>query len=250
MLVAAGTVFDLLLEYHSKARTLHDFLPRLAGALVPRPNVAKSCDFYRAACVGPILDTAFTAKLRRAVAAFITPGQILPCTRHLLSNLTTLFTTVHRGSEPPPKKRRKLVGIQGDDDDAAVHVALSSRLVVNIISSLPVKTLKPDALEELRVAVDEFDASVLSATINALVDTSVAHLSWARQIVLAAALRIRYALRQKRCPVRIRRVYEDRDAGEELILSVIEDTDISAELVTEAVRSYYFCLCFDFLRLV
>jgi hypothetical protein len=255
LLTVAGTVFDLLLDYHSKTRTLHSFLPRLAKALVPRLNVTTSHEFYQAVCVGPVFDTAFIARLRRSVSAFITPGQILPCTQELLSDLAKLLVVVspqQKAAGPPRKKRRILPAPLGpdsnrldDSDEArAVHAALSSRLVITILSSLLVKTLKPDVLEQLRATVDEFDAGVLSNMVNEFVGLDLVRPSWGQQIVLAAILRIRYGLRQTRCPIQTRRVPGDEDiiAEEALLLRMIEDSTLSAELITEAVSHV---LCFS-----
>ncbi|CAE6472618.1 unnamed protein product [Rhizoctonia solani] len=223
----AGMVFRLLLDYHSKARTLPSLLPQLASA--------GSREFYHATCVGPVFDPTFVARLRRSVAAFVTPGQILPCTQHLLSDLASHLRAVQDTPEPPRKKRRTSSGDKRDDEYQAVHVALASRLVVDVLSSLPVKTLKPDLFEQLRVCVDEFDAGVLSETISMLLN--VPHLSWGNQLVLAAALRIRYALRQSRCPVQSRHVPKGDVAAEETsMLQMVQDASVSGELVTEIVR--------------
>ncbi|CAE6493566.1 unnamed protein product [Rhizoctonia solani] len=224
VLAGAGTVFQLLLDYHSKARTLPSFLPQLASA--------GSREFYHSTCVGPIFDPAFVARLRRSVFAFVTPGQILPCTQRLLTDLTSHLRAV-QVAEPPRKKRRTSSGENQDNEHRAVHVALASRVVVDVLSSLPVKTLKPDAFEQLRTYVDEFDAGVLSDTISALVNTE---LSWANQLVLAAVLRIRYALRQNRCPVQSRHIPNDVTSEEASMLQMVQDESISGELVTEIVR--------------
>ncbi|KAL5640697.1 hypothetical protein ACGC1H_001247 [Rhizoctonia solani] len=224
VLAGAGTVFQLLLDYHSKARTLPSLLPQLASA--------GSREFYYATCVGPMFDPTFVARLRRSVLAFVTPGQILPCTQRLLTDLASHLRAV-QVAEPPRKKRRTSSGENQDNEHRAVHVALASRVVVDVLSSLPVKTLKPDAFEQLRMYVDEFDAGVLSETISALVNIE---LSWANQLVLAAVLRIRYTLRQKRCPVQSRHIPDDVTAEEALMLQMVQDESISGELVTEIVR--------------
>ncbi|CAE6443957.1 unnamed protein product [Rhizoctonia solani] len=227
VLAGAGTVFQLLLDYHSKARTLPSLLPRLASA--------GSREFYYATCVGPIFGPAFTARLRRSVFAFVTPGQILPCAQQLLSDLASHLRAVEGTPEPPRKKRRTSSGGNQDNEYHAVHVALASRLVVDVLLNLPVKTLKPDAFEQLGAYVDEFDVGVLSETISALVNME--HLSWANQLVFAAALRIRYNLRQNRCPVRSRHIpNDDVTADETSMLRMIQDEFISSELVTEIIR--------------
>ncbi|CAE6436414.1 unnamed protein product [Rhizoctonia solani] len=226
----AGTVFQLLLDYHSKARTLPSLLPQLANA-GPR-------EFYRAAGVGPVFEPTFTARLRRSISAFVTPGQVLPCTQRLLSDLANNLRAVviEQTPEPPRKKRRTFSGLGSEDyESRAVHIALASRLIVDVLSSLPVKTLKADVFEQLRTYVDEFDAGVLSETVSALVNTEQP--SWANQLVLAAVLRIRYALRQSRSPVRSRHIAKGDVAAEEaLMLQMVENDSISGELVTEIVR--------------
>ncbi|QRW19643.1 hypothetical protein RhiXN_01049 [Rhizoctonia solani] len=230
VLAGAGAVFQLLLDYHSKARTLPNFLPQLASA--------GSREFYRATCVGPVFEPTFTARLRRSISAFVTPGQILSCTQRALSDLASDLRSVviERATEPPRKKRRTTSGVgPGEHESRAVHVALASRLIVDVLSSLPVKTLKADVFEQLRICVDEFDAGVLSETVRALVDME--QLSWENQVVLAAALRIRYALHQSRSPVQSRHIPEhDVMAEEALMLNMIENDSISGELVTEIVR--------------
>ncbi|KAF8708451.1 Urb2/Npa2 family, partial [Rhizoctonia solani] len=230
VVAGAGAVFQLLLDYHSKARTLPNFLPRLASA--------GSREFYRATCVGPVFEPTFTARLRRSISAFVTPGQILPCTQRALSDLASDLRSVviERATEPPRKKRRTTSGVgPGEHESRAVHVALASRLIVDVLSSLPVKTLKADVFEQLRICVDEFDAGVLSETVRALVD--IEQLSWENQVVLAAALRIRHALHQSRSPVQSRHIPEhDVMAEEALMLNMIENDSISGELVTEIVR--------------
>ncbi|KAH7330735.1 Urb2/Npa2 family-domain-containing protein [Rhizoctonia solani] len=199
----ARTVFLLLLDYHSKARTLPSLLPQLASA--------------------------------GSLSAFVTPGQILPCTQQLLSDLASHLRMIEGTPEPPRKKRRTSSGGNQDNEYRAVHVALMSRLVVDVLSSLPVKTLKPDLFEQLRVCVDEFDAGVLSETISMLLN--VPHLSWANQLVLAAALRIRYTLRHNRCPVQSRHIPKDDVMVEEAsILQMVQDASVLGELVTEIVR--------------
>ncbi|KAG9087135.1 hypothetical protein FRC06_002720, partial [Ceratobasidium sp. 370] len=228
VLPAAGSVLELLLDHHSKARTLHTYLPQLTSSLT---TDLKPREFYQAACTGPVLDAAHLAKLRRSVAAFITPGQILSCARQLLSEFATAIATV-LSAEPPRKKRRTLGGPNLDypDEISAVHIGLASRLLVVILGSLPVKTLKPDALESLKESVDEFDAGALS---SALV-SGLGHDSWARQTSLAAVLRIRYCLRQPRCPVRTDGAPTTEE--DDLLSGLVRDAAVSAELVTEAVR--------------
>ncbi|KAG8743405.1 hypothetical protein FRC10_012070 [Ceratobasidium sp. 414] len=228
VLPAAGSVLELLLDHHSKARTLHTYLPQLTGSLTTN---LKPREFYQAACTGPVLDAAHLAKLRRSVAAFITPGQILSCARQLLSEFATSIATVF-SAEPPRKKRRILGGPNLDyiDEAAAAHIGLSSRLLVAILGSLPVKTLKPDALESLKGSVDEFDAGALSSALASGLERDL----WARQTSLAAVLRVQYCLRQPRCPVRAGSAPTAEE--DDLLLDLVQDAAVSAELVTEAVR--------------
>lgn len=229
-------MLELLLDHHSKARTLHTYLPQLTKSLSDRPSAVAARTFYQAACVGPVLDPAHLAKLRRSVSAFITPGQILPCTRQLLIEFASTLATVSKVPEPPRKKRRTsgpaVPGGDDVDETGAVHVGLSSRLLVAILGSLPVKTLKPDALEQLRTSVDQFDRSVLLETLNGPADTLKQ--SWGRQVIFAAVLRIRYGLRQSHCPVRTS-ADEDRSVEDASLFGLLRGNAVSAELVTEVV---------------
>ncbi|KAG8737273.1 hypothetical protein FRC12_017211, partial [Ceratobasidium sp. 428] len=225
VLPAAGLVLELLLDHHSRARTLHTYLSQLTSSLAPR---LQPREFYQAACIGPVLDAAHLAKLRRSVAAFITPGQVLPCAQRLLTEFAATLGAVS-SAEPPRKKRRTSSSTTRPDDlceASAVHIGLSSRLLVAILGSLPVKTLKPDVLASLKDLVDEFDVGTLFS--------AVGHGSWAQQTALAAVLRIRYCLRQPQCIIR---TYHTPTAEEDDLLSnLVQNTTISAELVTEAVR--------------
>ncbi|KAG9125447.1 hypothetical protein FRC07_007538 [Ceratobasidium sp. 392] len=225
VLPAAGSVLELLLDHHSKARTLHTYLPQLTSSLAPN---LKPREFYQAACIGPVLDAAHLAKLRRSVTAFVTPGQLLPSARRLLTEFATALATVST-AERPRKKRRTSSSAAGPDDlveASAAHIGLSSRLLVAVLESLPVKTLKPDVLSSLKESVDEFDAGALSSARG--------HDSWVQQTSLAAVLRIRYCLRQPRCPVRTSHTPTAEE--DDLLSNLVQNMAISAELVTEAVR--------------
>lgn len=229
-------MLELLLDHHSKARTLHTYLPQLTKSLSVRASAVTPRAFYQAACVGPVLGPVHLARLRRSVSAFITPGQILPCTQQLLTEFATVLATVSRVSEPPRKKRRTSASVisGGDDLDetGAVHVALSSRLLVAILGSLPVKTLKSDALEQLRASVDQFDRSELLDASGVHVDALKS--SWGRQVVFAAVLRIQYGLRQPHCPVR---TSADSSTEDNPLFELLRDDGLSAELVTEVVSN-------------
>ncbi|QRW05760.1 hypothetical protein RhiLY_04759 [Ceratobasidium sp. AG-Ba] len=232
LLPAAGPVLELLLDHHSKARTLHIYLPQLTNSLVTAIVPRK---FYQDACVGPVLDATHLAKLRRSVAAFVTPGQILPTVRQLLTEFATAIATWASSisAEPPRKKRRTSTGDSNVDylgEASAAHIGLSSRLLVSILKSLPVKTLKPDALESLKSLVDEFDADTLSKAFT----TGLEHDSWAHQTILAAVSRIRYCLRHSQCPVPTScgPTAEEDDS----LLGLLGNPCTLAELVTETVR--------------
>ncbi|KAF8761962.1 Urb2/Npa2 family [Rhizoctonia solani] len=203
VLAGAGAVFQLLLDYHSKARTLPNFLPRLASAGSP----------------------------------FVTPGQILPAPSELCPIWPATCDLLL--SNEPPNLHGKKDARPREWDLGSMNPVRSMlhlhHVSLDVLSSLPVKTLKADVFEQLRICVDEFDAGVLSETVRALVDME--QLSWENQVVLAAALRIRYALHQSRSPVQSRHIPEhDVMAEEALMLNMIENDSISGELVTEIVR--------------
>ncbi|KAG8709589.1 hypothetical protein FRC09_000584, partial [Ceratobasidium sp. 395] len=161
-------------------------------------------------------------------AAFITPGQVLPCAQQLLTEFAATLGAVS-SAEPPRKKRRTSSSTTRPDDlseASAVHIGLSSRLLVAILGSLPVKTLKPDVLASLKDLVDESDVDMLFS--------AVGHGSWAQQTALAAVLRIRYCLRQPRCLIRTNHTPTAEE--DDLLSDLVQNTTISAESVTEAMR--------------
>ncbi|EAU93316.2 hypothetical protein CC1G_08629 [Coprinopsis cinerea okayama7 len=200
------TFFDLLLEYHTKTRTLNDYISVLFSSLPNSPSSSSTPlpalpltapQRYTLHLSSPVLDTHHLEKLSRALHQFLTPGQCAKTTTSTISIVSTLherFKGAQKGGEgdgesalgsskKKKKKRKSEVGeamdVDGespspataskgeqDPDILAASFTLSSRLAQIVLGSLPLHTLSQEQHDEVHPPLKSFFADFVQHHIS------------------------------------------------------------------------------------
>ena len=160
---------------------------------------------YQVASAGPLTSLTFYDELSRVTHNFLTPGQILDTISDVSRHLTNAYDrfldceakqSADRG-DGPRKKRKKDTSTLLDRTEAEYHAvsfALVARTMVVVLRALPLHSVTDDVRAEAeRMILDVHAAAAARVLADGLADAARRE-SWGWQIVLAAALRLRYGL--------------------------------------------------------
>lgn len=209
---SASELLTLCTSYHSRARSLPTFVEQIQLVFESMAHAqAPARELYPRAAGSPLLSHGFLTALARAVQTFVTPGQVLSTAQGLVTVLTRVYenfaavasqSAADRGNGPRKKARtsRASTGTSASSEAAIVDaVALSfaflGRLAACVLPALPIQTVTSDVKEEIRECVRQADFvkhNLLSQEAHRGEDRRED--SWAGNVVLAAALRLAYAL--------------------------------------------------------
>ncbi|KXN84790.1 hypothetical protein AN958_12084 [Leucoagaricus sp. SymC.cos] len=178
---APASLLDLILDYHSKTRTLnahiHNLLISFAPTSLPSSETTDIHQVYDLCFSGHFLSSKHLEKLGNAIRRFLTPGQTSKTVDEVLETLRNtwqVFFGVTEGKDDEqdsPKKRRKsgaqedanAMAVDSSSDsqtrDAetlAVSFSLQAYLILLILSNLPMQSLTETSTANVRESVSEF----------------------------------------------------------------------------------------------
>ncbi|KAI3621927.1 hypothetical protein WG66_015522 [Moniliophthora roreri] len=199
--VLAIPFLELILDYHVKTRTIHEYVRAL---LVSTTSRELSSDIHETAMQSIIFHPSHLDLLSKQVRAFLTWTHTLDTARYLTDFISDIWIKYYNSqcSERHEKKRRKL---EENDDQAlspeilATHISLSGRITVIVLSSLPIRTIPQQSREELYSLLHKFSSSTLSTALSKTLK-SIRKLSsedniWCGEIVVVTILQLQYALK-------------------------------------------------------
>ncbi|KAG6866798.1 hypothetical protein C0991_008734 [Blastosporella zonata] len=197
---------DIILEYHSKTRTVNSYTRDLFTALLTASFQYSPNDVYLFAFSSPLLDATHLQRLSKALQTFLSENQVLSQTKTAFSFLTDeweKFEAVALDTEQRSPKRRKTTEMDVDSDSptnaelrSAVAFSVSTHLSMTVFSSLPMHAVIEDVrndLRELLAQIRSFAQRIVKKTMKTLKKCD-GDKKWRLSIVAAASLRLWYAL--------------------------------------------------------
>ncbi|KAF8350279.1 hypothetical protein F5887DRAFT_944597 [Amanita rubescens] len=187
---------DLILDFHTKTRTIHTLVSNLLDIACSPKHIASAggddpSQIYqsRSGCV--LFRPAYLSRLAQKVQTFVTPTQTLP-----------LAQTIAERLESAREDLEKAFRQERDSDDVhpdvlAVRLSLLTTIASVVLSSLPIRSLPTDERASLVTVVDPLRSSVVSKVISKLskkLRGTESHEAWGWQICAAAVLRMGYVL--------------------------------------------------------
>lgn len=247
---SASQLLTLCIAYHSRARSLPSFLRHIQEVFTSLSSSQGSVrELYPRAAGSPLLAQSFLSTLARAVQSFVTPGQVLSTAQDVVLSLESMHATYITlaaqsagdnglGSRKKSRKSRTSTGVYTASeavavDAAALSFSILARLAACVLPVLPVQTVAPDAQEEVRVCVRQADFvkdDLFHPDMHDNLDRRTDN--WAAGIVLAAALRLLYAL-QAVARLDFPRLQAERQSG---LVGVHQRLSVLPELFLETVR--------------
>ncbi|KAF8168340.1 Urb2/Npa2 family-domain-containing protein [Crassisporium funariophilum] len=242
---------DILLDYHTKTRTMNVFLESIFASL--SANVAFSTtvqERYQTTLSSPIMHTLFLSRLSKSMQNFSTPTQCLSVVNLVFDNLKNVweqYNGVSRQLIPKQvvssqeKRQTPAVG-EGEPGEFAVIYSSVARLASVILSSLPIQSLPPTTVEEVRGSLFEFRTAFVHHTISKCLKTVKKKSSvdlWATEVVLAATMRLLYAINISKS-LSLAPHHDTKLLGK--ISDTLDNDDLLPELILELFRTLLYDL--------
>ncbi|KAF9451771.1 hypothetical protein P691DRAFT_698549 [Macrolepiota fuliginosa MF-IS2] len=193
---APSILLDLVLDYHTKTRTLNAHITNLLSSFTPTSfPTSKNIDHhevYELCFSGHVLSSRHLDNLGNAVRRFLTPGQTSKLAEIILQTLKDSWQAFFDSAEAKgdddasPKKKKKREG-SGDDNmmdvdsnsespayDAgslAVSFSLQAYLSLTLLSNLPIQNLAEDSANTVRNTISDFRENVTQIALEKLLKT-------------------------------------------------------------------------------
>ncbi|KIK46276.1 hypothetical protein CY34DRAFT_800619 [Suillus luteus UH-Slu-Lm8-n1] len=208
---SANVLLNLLLDFHSKTRTLHTYSHALFDACASLHSttfLVSPQEFYSRGCTSSILGHTHLSSLAQALRTFLTPTQVkegAQITQTLKNTFNTYqkLSSIIKSSEMedrPRKKRRKSepapssaspvpTQTMQEVDGHALALSLTLKFAALFLSNLPSSFVTT----EVREAVLDAGVWAIDAT-RSLLCNRTSKIPWADQVTGAALLRFAYYL--------------------------------------------------------
>lgn len=253
-------LLTLLLDYHTKTRTMQTYISILFTSLSPSFDTSNLTaktytEIYTASLSSPLLSHAHLSLLAKHTRNYLTPGQTLPLTQSaldILGSMCSTFLAAHEKSEGKKKKKRKTTNVidkkgDTDTDKLAIQIALMSRILSSILPFLPLSNLMTSSRQSIHELLQSTQVGLLRPSIASLLDSIADQCEergdgWAAQVAIAALMRLEYALATAR-PLELNYGTARENADRMLKLVEGEKDFMLPELSLEIVRSYYILSC-------
>ncbi|KAG2116977.1 Urb2/Npa2 family-domain-containing protein [Suillus clintonianus] len=268
---SANVLLNLLLDFHSKTRTLHPYSHALLDActsLLSIGSLASPRELYSSARNSAILAHTHLSSLAQALRTFLTPTQVKEAAQITLAlkdtfityqNLSSLIKTTEM-TDRPRKKRRKSESAPSSTSPApiedmqevdvhALSLSLTLKFAALFLSNLPSSFVTA----EVREAVREAGIWAVEVARSLLCDRA-SKISWADQVTGAAFLRFAYQLSACKCGGEqtdvqglLDIVKTEEGVEGELVLEILRfcfarssrsETDVEAETVFDVALTY------------
>ncbi|OJA09101.1 hypothetical protein AZE42_02578 [Rhizopogon vesiculosus] len=244
---SANAFLNVLLDFHSKTRTLHTYSNALIDACTTLPSIispASPRELYGDAHTSAVLAHVHLSSFAQALRTFLTPTQVkeasqitstLKETFNTYQNLSSLIKTSQvKAEDKPRKKRRKSepapppASLEPSTDtreiDArALSLSLTFKLAALFLSNLPSSFVT----SEVRDTVREAGVWAIEASLSLLCKRT-SKISWADQVTGAALLRFSYHLPSLK--------YVGEPGGMRRLLEIVKIEEVEGELVLEILR--------------
>ncbi|KAG2345231.1 hypothetical protein BDR05DRAFT_127206 [Suillus weaverae] len=265
---SANVLLNLLLDFHSKTRTLHAYSHALVDACTSLPSIrslASPQEFYLRGRASAILAHTHLSSLAQALRTFLTPSQVKEAVqitqtlKNTYQNLSSLIKTSDMEDRPRKKRRKSEPALSSvspaptqamREVDAHAHAfSLTLKFAALFLSNLPSSFVTA----EVREAVLEAGAWAIDAT-RLLLCNRTSKISWADQMTGAALLRFAYHLPAWRCGREqadmqgLLEVAKTEEGAEgELVLEILRflfawssrlETDVEVETVLNVALTY------------
>jgi hypothetical protein len=249
---SAIAFLNLLLNFHSKTRTLHAYSNALLDACTSLPSItslASPRDIYGHAHTSAIIGHIHLSSLAQALRTFLTPTQVKEAAQisstlqekfDAYQNLSSLIKTSEVEPEDRPRKKRRksepaaspASSAPAKDtreiDACALSLSLTLKFAALFLSNLPSSFVTA----EIREAVREAGAWAIEASLSLLCKMS-SKISWADQVTGAALLRFAYHLPAWK--------YVEEPGDIRGLLEVVKVEEVEGELVLEIVCIISLC---------
>lgn len=227
---------NLILEYHSKTRTINVHISHWLEAFSTRHLQVVSnqaYEVYQIASSGPLLCYAYFDRLEKSIHNFLTPGQITELVDDVLQKIRNAFqqfeelakkAAADNGDGTKKKRKRAFTsassGSGTNPEWAAVTFALLSRATILVLTSLPLHSVLEDVRRNVYRSIEASCSSIIPQALKGafkVLGTNDFASSRGWQTVGNAALRVLYGL----------------EAAPQLQLRIRCDDDLYPEMLTK-----------------
>lgn len=243
------TFLDVLVDYHSKTRTMNVFLGHILPALSYQhiQGIGQAMrDVYQMSHSGPLLDTIFLAHLSKAIQIFLPGAQIHSTVEIFLVHLKDTLAEFHNAGENdqadyeegPRKKRKVEVNATSLHSDAsAISFSLSARIASVVLSSLAMQSIPQATQDDVGQRLSDLRNSFIHHKLRKafkIIRKRAGSVVWSSQIVATASLRLLYALEISHSS--FREMSDDSKLWKNVSDSLLDD-GLLPELTVEILRA-------------
>lgn len=202
-------LLDIILDYHTKTRTMDDLIQVYFTALsLPKSIPGDSRQTYQICSSSPIMRTSHLQKIARALKTFLTESQCLPIVDAISTTMTDtwqkIYSVLHQtdATDDNPRKKRRIstasvVDGEVNAQELAVTYSFLCRFAAVVLSSLPMTSLSLTTQEEVNLLLQniwvDFVQHAVSKSLKLLKKSGGVD-AWLLEITLASNLRLLYAL--------------------------------------------------------
>ena len=195
----------VIIEYHSKTRTLPDYLNVIHQVLASltsndgSPSLHAFCGIMN----GPLLARSHGSYLIQSLSTFLTPGQTPKVAETVSQALDDIFPSVQSLPRRPlekNKKNKQSSAFTSVSPSLPIRLAFLFRLASYVLPGLPASSLPPTAFENLRTTIRSLTVdTILPAAMLSINRSRDGHDdAWVWSAVGAAALHL-YSAVVTRC---------------------------------------------------
>jgi hypothetical protein len=246
---------DLLLDYHTKMRSIPNYIFGLLDiALSPRQEAPVGyCDpreIYQSRCASVLFHPTHLDRIAKKVQNFVTATQTLHLAKEIVERLENAWVDMEKSARRIRKNQKlnETSILDVSPEILAVRFSLSAALGCVVLSSLPVRLLPPEERESSSVILGTLRSAFVAKVVGKLnkkPPDRPCREAWEWQICAAAALRIGYILDLSRNLLLPRMACDDPKLMRR-VTKLARNGDVLPELSLEAVRwTLVSCQTFD-----
>ena len=148
----------VIIEYHSKTRTLPDYLNVIHQVLASLTSTDTPPSFHAFCGImnGPLLARSHGPYLIQSLSTFLTPGQTpkgAETVSHALGDIFRAVQGLPRGPLEKNKKNKQSSALTDVSPSLPIRLAFLFRLASYVLPGLPASSLPPTAFENLRTTI-------------------------------------------------------------------------------------------------
>ncbi|KAF7982078.1 hypothetical protein HWV62_30382 [Athelia sp. TMB] len=243
-------LLTLLLDYHTKTRTIPTYINTLLSSLSPPLqdlSLKTYTEIYASSSSGPLLSRPHLTLLAKHTHTYLTPGQLAPLAQtafDAISGIWNAFLIANEKTQGKKKKRKIDVAEKKGDADAdelAIQLSLTCRIIGTVIPSLPLHSLPNSSRQNVHDNLTSISSELIRPSIAILLafikeQSGRRGDGWAAQVSAAALMRFDYALMGLR-PLSLGKHMQRPSVQRMLDFVEAEEASISPELILEILRT-------------